>query len=214
MTDAMPDQPDQIVEHAYAFLRGHSTADIQFEDNIRPLKYIIAPADGRLIMPVMEAMLHCVDNVLFVPECIEHSMEVMITLERFDEEGSEHGALADQWRIYHGEPEDVRWALASIDAARFQQCVIDGDALMQPNALASDVGRICKQINTPERIGDLRTLVERYADTDVEQPRLVGIDPRGLDVRRKFDVVRVAFPEPVESADAALTMIDTMLKEA
>jgi hypothetical protein len=31
----------------------------------------------------------------------------------------------------------------------------------------------------------------------VDEPLLVGIDPLGFDVRRRFDVVRVPAPEPM-----------------
>src|SRR6185295_5660481 len=99
---------DAVIDQAYAFLRGHTTGDLRFDEHLRPLKYVIAP-DGRLIAPAMVAMIESVDTVLFVPDCAEGSMELQVTLEPFEDRGAA-GADADRWRIYHGEPEDVRWA--------------------------------------------------------------------------------------------------------
>src|SRR5690606_7891674 len=101
-------------------------------------------------------MLRSFDVVLFIPSYEEGAMEVQVTLEEFEERGSQ-GAAADRWRIYHGEPQDVRWAFTQIDAARFGGMVIDGLALMRVNPLAKDESRICKHMNQ-EHVDDLRRL--------------------------------------------------------
>ena len=35
-------------------------------------------------MPAMVAMLQTFDTVLFIPECVEHAMQVQVSLESFD----------------------------------------------------------------------------------------------------------------------------------
>src|SRR5262245_20453476 len=193
--------PDEIVDHAYSFLRGHSTGDLRFDEHLRPLKYVIGP-DGRLIAPVMVAMLQAVDVVLFVPELQDDAMEVQVTMQQFQERGDD-GAAADRWRIYHGEPQDVHWAFLTIDAARFGTNVIDGSALTRSNPLAQDEARLCRVMNQ-EHIDDLRGLCAHYGSMEVEQPVMVGIDPLGIDVRALFDVVRVPATQPMPNADAAM----------
>src|SRR5262245_4594915 len=190
--------PDEIVDHAYSFLRGHSTGDLRFDEHLRPLKYVIGP-DGRLIAPVMVAMLQAVDVVLFVPELQDDAMEVQVTMQQFQERGDD-GAAADRWRIYHGEPQDVRWAFFSIDAARFNGSVVDGDALMRPNPLTMHESKICRDMNQ-NHMDDLRRLCANYAHMEVEQPVMVGVDPLGIDVRARFDVVRVPFLGPASTPD-------------
>src|SRR4051794_25044944 len=113
---------DASIENAYAFLRRHTRGELRFDEHLRPLKFVIVP-DGRLVAPAMVAMLQSVDTVLFVPACAENAMEIQVTLEPFEERGPD-AASADRWRIYHGEPDDVRWAYLSIDAARFEDLVI------------------------------------------------------------------------------------------
>lgn len=202
---------DANIESAYAFLRGHTTADLRFDEHLRPIKYIIA-SDGRLAAPVMVAMLQAVDTVLFIPECVEDSMEVQVTLEQFDER-SRDGAIADRWRIYHGEPQDVRWAWMDIDGARQGRMVFDGEALIRANPLAADEARICRHMNE-DHADDLRALCLHFAKVEIESPVMVGIDPLGIDVRGMFDVFRVVAAEPMTNADDARRVLVEMTKQA
>lgn len=187
----------RAAEEAYRFLRGHSTGELRFDEQFRALRYVVGPA-GRLIAPVMYAALGAIDTVLFVPRNAEGAMEIQVTPTELDPDGPD-GAVADRWRIYHGEPHDPRWAAMQIDAARYGKWVIDGPALVRPNPLAADEARLCRVIN-----GDRHRLAracKRVAGADVEHPTLVGVDPLGFDVRRRFDVVRLPAPEPMKDAE-------------
>ena len=198
-----------VITKALAFLRGHTRGDLRFEEHMRPVKYVTLP-DGRLAAPVMVAMLDAVDTVLFVPEYVDDALELMVTLEQFDERSAD-GAAADRWRIYHGEPEDVRWAFLNLDAAKFQSMVIDGAALMVANPLAADVAKICKRMNA-EHVDDLRRMCAHYANFTLEKPVMVGIDPLGLDVRAAFDVVRVPAIEAMNTASDVDRVVAEMMK--
>jgi hypothetical protein len=202
---------DPIVDDAHAYLRGHSTADIRFDEHFRPIRYVIGP-DGRLVAPVMVAMLQSMDTVLFIPEVEEDAMEVQVTLEPFEEHGPE-GRLADRWRIHHGEPPDVNWAHLHIDAARFQSMVLDGDALMRSNPLADDEARICRHMNA-DHTDDLRNLCRHVAGIGVENPVMVAIDPLGIDVRGRFDVIRIPAAEPMPTAEDARRVLTAMSESA
>jgi hypothetical protein len=200
---------DSTVDNAWAFIRANTTGEIRFDEHVRPIRYVVEPG-GRLVAPAMVAMLTALETVLFVPDCAEGSMELLLTVIAFEEEG-EDGAFADRWRIYHGEPEDVRWAFLEIDAAKYQGEVIDGEALSRPNPLADVEAALCRQVNTGARDA-LRRLCAAHAAA-VEEPVMVGIDPLGIDVRRRFDVVRVPAPEPMTTADEARRVLDSMLRE-
>jgi hypothetical protein len=210
--DEHMDRPPSIDE-AYEFLRGHTTADLRFDEHTRPIKYVISPGDGRLVAPVMVAMLQSADTVLFVPDFADEAMEIQVTLEPFEEHGS-RGALADRWRIYHGEPHDVRWALLSIDAARYAGLVIDGRALMRPNPLAAAEGRICRDMNQDR--DTLRRLCAHFSPThmEIESPIMVGIDPSGFDVRARFDVVRVHSLREMRTDQEARAVLEEMKRQA
>lgn len=193
----MSDEPDSIIERAHAFLRAHLSGRIRFDDNAMAIKIVVAP-DGRLVGSVMVAMLESLETVLEMPDDADESLHLMVSLEPFTEDGP-LGGLADRWRIYHGDPPDVRWAVMTIDAARFEGHFIDGEALQIPNALAAHEHALLKQLN-----GGDRALLKRACDAAnvrAGQPVAVGVDERGLDVRRAFDVVRVPFPEPISEIE-------------
>jgi hypothetical protein len=202
---------EQAAEQAYAFLRGHTGGDLRYEEHIGPVRYVIGP-DGRLVAPVTYQMLDAVDTVLFVPAFAEGAMEVQVTLSALDPEGAE-GALADRWRIYHGEPQEARWAWLDPDAARYESWVVDGEALRRANPLAADEARLCRQINQGPR-DELGLVCRHFAEVDVEEPLVVGVDPLGFDVRRRFDVARVPAPAVMGTADAVESVYAQMIREA
>jgi DNA-binding protein YbaB len=190
----------EIITGARAFLRANLTGTIGFDEEFIPIKVVVAP-DGALVAPVMVAMLRALDVVIFLPAEDDAAMQLQVTLEEIQDSG-EHAALCDRWRIYHGEPEDVRWARISIDAAKFDGRMFDGLALMEPNALADAEPRICRKVNAEMR-GLLKQACLRVAEVEIEDPRLVGVDPLGFDIRGRFDVVRLDVdPEIVDDADA------------
>ncbi len=201
----------EIITGARAFLRANLTGTIGFDEEFIPIKVVVAP-DGALVAPVMVAMLRALDVVIFLPAEDDAAMQLQVTLEEIQDSG-EHAALCDRWRIYHGEPEDVRWARISIDAAKFDGRMFDGLALMEPNALAEAEPRICRKVNAEMR-GLLKQACLRVAEVEIEDPRLVGVDPLGFDVRGRFDVVRLdADPEIVDEADA-LAALEELASDA
>lgn len=185
--------PDEIVERAHEFLRAHLGGRIRFDGDAIAIRIVIAP-DGRLVAPVMVAMLTALETVLEIPDDAEENLHLMVSLEAFEENGPE-GSRADRWRIYHGDPPDVRWAVMRIDAARFEGHFIDGEALERPNALASIESLLLRQLNHGDR-AFLRRACDA-ANFGSEAPVAVGIDERGIDVRRAFDIVRLRFTEPL-----------------
>lgn len=195
------------IAEARAFLRAHLAGLIGFDGEFVRVRTVVAP-DGALVAPVMVAMLRAFDVVLFVPDEGEDSMQLQLTLEEIHDRG-EHAALCDRWRIYHGEPEDVRWARISIDAAKFRGRMIDGLALMEPNPLAGSEAAICREVNSSMRDA-LRAAVAAAAGLDVEDPRLVGVDPLGFDVRGRFDVLRLTADPPIADAEDAVAALEEL----
>lgn len=135
-------------------------------------------------------------------------MELMVSLEPLEESGP-HGHLTDRWRIYHGDPPDVRWAFLSIDAARYEGLIIDGVGLMRANPLAGIEAAICREVNGQRR-DLLRAATLRQREIDLENPCLVGVDPGGFDVRGSFGVHRLQAEAPITDEDAALRALDRL----
>lgn len=202
----MTPMTDPRIEAAYAFLRAHTRGELRFDEHIRSIGYVIE-ADGRLVAPVMAAMLASVDTVLFVPGFAEGAMELQVTLQEFNERAE--GAHADRWRIHHGDPPDVRWAFFLVDGARHDGSVLEGETLVRPNPLSGVEPALCLETNE-EHTADLRALCVQRADIDIEQPVMVAIDPLGIDVRGRFDVIRIPADEPMTTADDARRILRSM----
>jgi hypothetical protein len=200
-----------LLEAAFGHLRGHTSGILRFDEHHRPIKVVFAP-NGRIVAPVMVAMIEAADTVLFLPDESEDSMQIQVTLTPFEEEG-EGGALADRWRIYHGDPQDVHWAYLFVDAARYESAVIDGDGLMRENPLSDDEARFCKAINDGRR-EDLHRIVRSAAGLTIDDPLLVGVDPFGFDVRGRFKVYRVVAPAPLATIDDAQAAFDQLALES
>ncbi len=191
---------DDAINAARGFLRSHLTGLLGFDGEFVPIKVVVAP-DGALVAPVMVAMLRSFDVTMYMPDEADDSMQMQVTLEEIHDRG-EHAALCDRWRIYHGEPDDVRWARITIDAARLNGLMFDGLALMSHNPLADAEPRLCREINTG-MLATLKTAIAATAGLEVENPRVVGVDPLGFDVRGRFDVIRLpADPAIADESDA------------
>lgn len=206
MPEPTPQRP--TLDDAMATLRAHRRGDLLFDDAVRSVRFVLDPQDGRLVMPAMVAMLSAAQPVLFLPEESEEALQLLVSMEEID--GESH-ATADRWRIYHGEPEDVRWAACWIDSARLGPMVFDGDALMVPNALASDEPALCKELNADK--DGLHRLCAQAAGVECENPVCVGVDPEGLDIRRRFDIVRIPFPKVAENADGVRAAVAGLVKQ-
>jgi len=182
------DDATLLLDQALKMLHSWTTGVLRFDENVRPVRYVIAP-DGRLVMPAMVAMLSTLDTALHIPDEDPDGLQVLVELHELDPDGPE-GNLTDRWRIYHGEPEDLQWAVLDIDFARFREASIDGEALVVANTLAGAEPKLCALVNG-HHAEALRTLVMENLQITASQPLLVGIDPAGLDVRVDHGVVRL-----------------------
>ncbi len=200
------------IRAAAVFLRGNLSGLIRFDTEYMPIRVVLAP-DGRIVASVMESMLRSIDCALYLPEEPNNEeddvLQLMVSLERFEEDG-EHGHLADRWRIYHGDPPDVRWALMAIDFCKFGTLAIDGEAMTSPNSLSDDEAAVCRLMNQG-READLRALALRFREIEIEAPRMVGVDPLGFDIRGRFDVVRIDSDRDLVSGEDAIAFIDELL---
>ena len=190
----------QAADGAWAFLKSNSTASISFGENNVNVSYIII-SDGRLVIPAMIAMLQPSDMVMYVPEYADGCMELHVSLEQFEETG-ENGTFADRWQVYHGEPPDTQWAFVDIDAARFHEMFIDGEALRRENIFATIEQTLCRTLNEHQDV--VRKVCALTTNVEVTNPFVVGVDSLGIDIRAPFGIVRIPADSPFTSAEDVL----------
>jgi hypothetical protein len=195
---------DTTADDAYAFLRAHLAGKIRFDSERIEIRVAPGP-DGSLVASVMVAMLRAVDVVLELPDDSDDGMQVQVTLEQIEESGP-HGALCDRWCIYHGEPPDVRWARMSVDAARWHGYFIDGSALTRENPFAAREPAACKALNA-SGLEAVTRAAEAAGGHRLVNPKVVGVDPWGIDVRSTLGVVRIPAPAPWRSPSEPLAWL-------
>lgn len=204
MTEFTPDELAAL-ELARSALVADCEGELRFADQSVKIKFVLDNETGRLVTSLPVAALLAAEHVLFVPQETDDALQLMLSPEEIEE-----GPATDRFQAYHGQPEHVRWASCWIDSARHGPWVFDGEALMQPNPLASDEPSLVKLLNQDD--AKLAALVQRHAGIVVPSPVCVGVDPRGLHVRARFGVVRVPFGEPVADAAGARRAIESMLE--
>lgn len=144
-------------------------------------------------------------HVLFVPEESDEALQLLVDAEPADPDRDE---ACDRWRIYHGEARWPRWMVMAIDSAKLADAVIDGSALMKPNPLRDVEPGICGVANG--RLDALRELCRQLIGVAPVEPRLVGVDPLGMDVRARFGVVRLVLEHPVRTPDDMTALLDVV----
>jgi len=196
MTDS-PQRDEELAhfpEAALLALRRWTRGDLRHDELTTPIRFAVAP-DGRLIAAVSANMLAAGDSALSIPDETEPQLELSVTLLGFEAIGGAE-SNSDRWKIYHGTPPHGKWALLDIDMARFRGAILDGDCLQQANPLAGTEPRLCGLLNR-EHLGKVHATLRSVLGVEAEDPRVVGLDPLGLDIRNRFDVVRLEFPEPI-----------------
>ena len=186
-----------LVDEAYGFLRAHLSGRIRFDGERVEIRVAPAP-DGTLVAPVMVAMLRSVDTVLELPDDGDDGIQLQVTLAQIEETGPD-GGLCDRWCIYHGEPPDVRWARMTVEAASFHGHFVDGQALARPNAFAAEEPALCRRLNT-ERLDAIVRAAEVTAGHRLTEPKVVGVDPWGIDVRSRLGIARIQAESALASA--------------
>jgi len=203
-----PTPGPSIIDDARTTLRSWTQADLRHDDTTTPVRFAPAPC-GRLVISVSAAMLEALDCAMAIPDEANPAIELGVTLSPFEAIGGAE-SNSDRWKIYHGTPPWGSWALAEIDMARFRGAIIDGEAFHLANPLAAIEPRVCGLLNREHHALVSKT-ISRRLDIEAADPRVVGIDPMGLDVRHTFDVVRIAFEspltDPATAADAILSFV-------
>lgn len=198
------EQELDAIGEAYEALVADCIGVLRFgEDDVIPLKFVIDNETGRLVASAPVAVLMAVDQVLFVPDERDGALQLMLSPDDIEE-----GPATDRWQAFHGAPEHVRWGAFWIDSARFGSWVLDGEALMQPNALAKDEPALCRKLNEDQ--GRLAAICQRHAGVVVPSPVCVGVDGGGIHVRARFGVVRVRFEKRVRDREEAMRVIEGM----
>lgn len=177
-----------------------------------PARFVIDDHSGRLILFAESEAREAESPALLIPE--ESEPEIELLLDTGGAETAPTESQRDRWRAYHGAERRGEWGTASAESVRLRAspgpAVFDGPEVLGPNPLRADVARLIREAN---RRPSLLAMAVRARLGEVStEPVAVGVDPWGLDVRARFGVVRLEFPEEAPDATAAAAAIGALLE--
>lgn len=184
-------------------LAAHRVGVLVYDQTPLPVRFVMDGPTGALVFAVPRDALVADEHVLFVPEETDEALQLLISPEQIDPDTE----TPDKWRAYHGESRHPLWARFVIDSGKFDGCLCE--QLMVPNSLGRGEWSICNAANA--RKEDLVTLIHTHAQIKPKDPRVVGVDQLGMDVRVRFGIVRIEFDHMAQNVDDAAAMVEHLL---
>jgi hypothetical protein len=205
----MTDNQSQL--NVLRYLRANREGSLMAGDTVDRVRFITDSISGRIVFPTVPAIADAAELVLVIPEeQPADSPELQLLLAAAPIDTAAAGS-SERWMAYHGEPRFTRWLACAIDSAKFQGEVYGGEVLSRENPLRKAEPALCRILN--ESPAKLASLCQAIAGVSPREPRAVGVDDLGFDVRARFGVVRIEFPQPAADLEAAQALVHTMLEQ-
>lgn len=194
---------------ARARLRDFTRSLLRFDDLTQPLRFVLDPASGDPVAPIHPALLAAAEVILFIPDEEPDALQLLVEPVEIQ---PDREAAADRWLIYHGPPPSPRWARLVIQSGRRGREVFDADDLRGPDPLLHHEPRLLTRLNAD--LSALARACARATGSAPADPRAVGVDPGGLDIRARFGIIRIPFDPPALDVAAAEARLAALLAEA
>jgi len=180
-------------------------------DRLDPCRFVLDAATGNPVVPVRGDVFDSDEVTLHTPDDGDHALHL---LGRPVEVDPARHAGPDRFLTYLGKPSASRWALLEVDSVKTFGTLLDAGAVVAPDPLRGFEAGLCKRVNTD--VAALAALARgcgRRAGTTPTEPRLVGVDRFGVDLRGRFGVIRAEFRQAAETEEAAWAAIGSIISE-
>jgi hypothetical protein len=162
---------------------------LDINERFERTKFVIDPATRRPVFPAAPGVLEAEQLTLQIPEDEPGALHAAGTPVELDPLRDE---ACDRYLFYFGKPRWSRFAALSLDHLKSVDLVIDADEVIA-NPLRGAEPALCRWANQHQ--GLLVNLCQQRANVTPTNPRLVGVDPYGLDIRAEFGPVRIEFDD-------------------
>lgn len=199
-TPPPPPSPESRETHAgpehdagRCLVRRFTRGILAFGDRRADARFIIDGATGTPVLPVEPAASRCSELRFHLPAEADEVCQLLLTPAVIPR--PEADEAVDRWAAYHGRSPSSVWVRCAIEAAKTADTVYDGAELTAPNPLRGlPEARLVKRLNAELPLVALAC--KRLTGLELAEPRVVGIDPLGFDIRARFGVVRMEFASP------------------
>ncbi len=166
------------------------------EDRRRRVRYVFDRRRGVLVFPLPVEAVGIGEAQLLVPDEHDPVLAALLSIETVTELP---GAAEIRYEIYHGNMREASWAVATVEALRYHGEPFDSEEIDLTDPIIEHEPGFCRELNTDPEL--LRVACESLAGASVEEPVAVGVDPDGIDIRARFGIVRLEFPERAETIE-------------
>lgn len=202
-SDHNPDNHDQAVLALCRCIRLHRRGVLVADGSIFQVRFVFDGRDGSIVMPVDRQAAQADQLVLWIPEDSFDAAQLLLCAQAEPDEQAR-----DRYLAYHGQPKATAWLGLGIECARQGDAVVDGSEVTAPNSLARDEFAMCKALNL--RLDQVQAVCARRRGVQVVDPRVVGVNQHGIDVRARFGIVRLELDQEATTADQVIAAFDRM----
>ncbi len=192
---------------AIRFLRRHYHATLVVDDSIFPRAFVIDPASGRPVIAAPPDLFDSHSVTLHVPDERDDALQLLVEPVPLD---ASRDAACDRLLIYHGRAEAAKFASLEIVDAKWRSDENIFTALRAANELHTDEPRLCRLLNSD--LARFSDIVRTHAARETIEPKAVGVDPLGIDVRTRTGLVRLEFPDRLTREKAIATIESWMAR--
>jgi hypothetical protein len=178
---------------------------LDIDDRFERTNFVIDPSTRRPVFPAAPGVLEAEQLTLHIPEDEPgalHAAGVPTELDPLRDEA------CDRYLFYFGKPRWSRFAALNLDHLKSVDLVIDADEIPS-NPLAAAAPALCRWAN--HRPDKLVSLCQQRASVTPVNPRLIGLDPYGFDIRAEFGPVRIDLDDQNDDEASIKRALESLL---
>lgn len=178
-----------------SLLRRHTRAILNVDGLIEHVPFILDPAGGGPVIPAVALTHNAAHATLHAPD--EDEFDAVHLLGTPVPAGA---GLCERFLAYHRDLPAAGVVMLRVESVKCAGEVLDAAEFSLANPLMTIEPALCRIANEDQgRLARACEAITRVRPTD---PRVLGIDPWGMDVRARVGVMRVEFETPLEPATA------------
>lgn len=196
-----PANDNNAREQPIRFLRRHFSATIISDEVVLKRNFVIDARSGEIVAALPPHVEDSLSVVLHVPDESDSALQLLVECRALD---AMRDGSCDRLLIYHGRSEGARFiGMTPIDG-KLDKKSFQIEKKFASNPLWADEPRLCRILNADT--GALTRLVGSLSGREVTEPKAVGVDDMGLDVRTRTGMVRIEFERRLAVAEVSPTI--------
>jgi len=175
-----------------------------------PHSRLLTILPGTIIKPASPDDQTIIDGTLFIPREDDDALQLHVQATAVTEHDAGHAA--DRFAAHHGMAHKGSYVSLEILGGKFDGVVLDDEDLNLANPLTVDGHdtKLLRQLNTDK--AQLARIAQQMLGFEVFEPLAVAADPRGVHLRTRAGIYRLAFTPQAMTYEAATNRISELMR--